>query len=412
MPPVALELTYLDNASTSWPKAPSVGPAMLEAINAPAGNPGRGQHRISRRAGEATLHLREAVARLVNAESAERICLSSGSTASLNDAIVGLLWPSPDRRGSKPRVVTTVLEHNAVRRPLKHLERDGLCEVVEIGCSPDGFVDAEEVVEAACDERCCAVAMTMCSNVVGTAQPIEDIGRCLHERAPHALFIADAAQAVGALAIDVRAMHIDVMAFSGHKAMLGPCGTGGMYISERAYRADGLGGRGGPLCPTRFGGTGGTLAGSVEDFNPPDMPGVFEVGTQNVVGRAGLLAALEDDQVPPQAIALAHERRLIGMFIDRFAGDERVTLLGPAEVVRRHGVVTFNVPGYSPQEVSTYLDAEWAIAVRAGLHCAPSAHRAMGTLEGGGAVRASPGPFSTDAEMGKLIEAIEKLIGA
>ncbi|MBK7403787.1 MAG: aminotransferase class V-fold PLP-dependent enzyme [Phycisphaerales bacterium] len=266
------------------------------------------------------------------------------------------------------------------------------------------------MIAAAADERCRAVAMTMCSNVVGTSQPVEAIGKGLRARAPHVLFIADAAQAMSALPIDVQAMGIDMLAFSGHKAMLGPGGTGGMFVSERAYTAEGLGGRGGPVRPTRFGGTGGTLAGSVEDFNPPALPGVFEVGTQNVVGRAGLLAALEDDKVPPQPIALAHERRLIGMFIDRFAGDDRIALLGPTAVDRRHGVVTFNVKGFSPQEVSAYLDSEWAIAVRAGLHCAPSAHRAMGTLEGGGAVRASPGPFSTDAEMGKLIGAIERLL--
>lgn len=403
-------LIYLDNASTSWPKAPAVAPAMITAINSPAGNPGRGQHQVSRRAGEATQQLRETIARRINAPSPERICLSSGSTASLNDAIVGLLCRRASSPKAAPRVVTTVLEHNAVRRPLKHLQRDGYCEVIEIGCSREGFVDPEEVISAAADERCAAVAMTMCSNVIGTAQPIEEIGRGLRERAPHVLLIADAAQAMGALPIDVQAFCIDVLAFSGHKAMLGPGGVGGMFISERAYTAEREGGRGGPVHPTRFGGTGGTLAGSVEDFNPPALPGVFEVGTQNVVGRAGLLAALEDSQVPPQPIALAHERRLIGMFIDRFAGDERITILGPTGVDRRHGVVTFNIRGYSPQEVSAYLDGEWGIAVRAGLHCAPSGHRAMGTLEGGGAVRASPGPFSTDAEMGTLIKAAERLL--
>jgi len=404
---VTPELTYLDNASTSWPKAPAVGPAMLGAINSPAGNPGRGQHRVSRRAGEATCHLREAIASRINAPSPDRICLSSGSTASLNDAILGLLWCGAPPRGPRPRVVTTALEHNAVRRPLKHLERDGYCEVVEVGCSRDGFVDPAEVVGAAADERCCAVVMTMCSNVVGTAQPIEQIGRGLRERAAHVLFIADGAQAMGALPIDVQAMQIDVLAFSGHKAMLGPGGTGGMFVSDRAYREDGTSCR---VRPTRYGGTGGTLAGSVEDFNPPELPGVFEVGTQNVVGRAGLLAALEDESVPSQPAALAHERRLIGMFIERFEGDRAVSILGPRDVSRRHGVVTFNVAGFSAQEVSTYLDGEWGIAVRAGLHCAPSAHRAMGTLEGGGAVRASPGPFSTDEEMASLIRAIESLI--
>jgi cysteine desulfurase/selenocysteine lyase len=404
------ELTYLDNASTSWPKAPAVGPAMLDAIDRPVGNPGRGQHRASKQAGEATLRLRTVVASSINAPTPDRICLSSGSTASLNMAILGLLWYEPKPAGKRPIVVTTVLEHNAVRRPLKHHERDGVCEIVEIGCSPDGFVDPEEVIAAAADERCAAVAMTMCSNVIGTAQPVEAIGRGLRERAPHALFFIDGAQAMNALPIDVDAMGIDVLAFSGHKAMLGPGGTGGMFISDRAYTASGAAGEGGPVRPTHFGGTGGTLAGSIEDFNPSALPGVFEVGTGNVVGRAGLLAAIEDDRVPSQQAGLDHERRLIAMFIDRFAGDERVTLFGPLGVERRHGVVTFNIKGYSPQEVSTYLDTEWGIAVRAGLHCAPAAHKALGTLDTGGAVRASPGPFSKDEEMAKLIEAIDKLL--
>lgn len=410
--PVSTPLTYLDNASTSWPKAPAVAAAMLDAINAPAGNPGRGQHRVSVQAGEATLRLRRAIASRINAPAPERICLSSGSTASLNMAILGLLWFAPRPARERPIVVTTVIEHNAVRRPLMHQQRDGVCDIVEVGCSPEGFVDPEEVVAAAGDPRCVAVAMTMCSNVIGTAQPIEAIGRGLRARAPHALFLVDAAQAMGALPIDVQAMGIDVLAFSGHKAMLGPGGTGGMYVSERAYATSGVAGEGGPIRPTRFGGTGGTLAGSIEDFNPSDLPGVFEVGTSNVVGRAGLLAALEDERVPAQPVALAHEHRLIGSFLDRFANDPRVPILGPRGVAQRHGVVTFNVDGYSPQEVSAYLDSEWGIAVRAGLHCAPAAHRAMGTLDTGGAVRASPGPFSTEAEMGKLIEAIEKLLDA
>lgn len=383
---------------------------MVEAIRNPVGNPGRGQHRVSRSAGEATQCLRQTVADLINAPGPDRISLSSGSTASLNMALLGLLWPHTRPSGPPPLVVTTVLEHNAVRRPLKHLERDGACEMVEIGCSSDGFVDPDEIVQAATDERCVAVAMTMCSNVIGTAQPIEAIGRGLHDRAPHVLFIADGAQAMSALPIDVQAMHIDVLAFSGHKAMLGPGGTGGMFVSERAYSRSSAGDWG-PIRPTQFGGTGGTLAGSIEDLNPPEMPGVFEVGTCNAVGRVGLQAALCDPHAPPQPIALAHERRLIGMFIDRFAVDDRVTIYGPESTAERHGVVTFNINDHSPQEVSMYLDSEWGIAVRAGLHCAPAAHRALGTLDSGGAVRASPGPFSTDEEIGRLIEAVEKLLG-
>lgn len=381
---------------------------MLKAIEEPAGNPGRGQHHISKAAGEATRRLRQVVAARINAPTPERVCLSSGSTESINVGILGLLGFEARPASERPLAVTTVLEHNAVRRALKELEHRGVCDVAEVGCSSDGFVDPGEVVARASDERCALVAMTMCSNVIGTAQPIAEIGVGLRARAPQAIFLADAAQAMGALPIDVRAMGIDILCFSGHKALLGPGGTGGMYISERAYTL--RDGRGGPVRPTRFGGTGGTLAGSVEDLMPPELPGVFEVGTQNVAGRAGLLAAMEDPGVPASERALAHERRLVGMFINHFAGDERVRILGPRDVSRRHGVVSFTVRGLSPQEVSGLLDERWGIAVRAGLHCAPSAHRAMGTLAGGGAVRASPGPFSREEDMERLIEALGEIL--
>lgn len=400
---------YLDNASTSWPKAPAVAQAMHEAIVHPVGNAGRGQHRASRHAGEVTAQLRQAVARMINAPSPERICLSSGSTESLNAAILGLLWYHP-KSAHKPVVVTTVLDHNATRRPLKHMQRDGLCDLVEIGCNAEGFVDAQEVIDAATDSRCIAVVMTACSNVVGTAQPIDTIGRGLAQHTPDTLFIVDGAQAMGALPIDVQQSHIDVLAFSGHKAMLGPPGTGGMYLSKQAYTTDGTAGQGGPIAPTRFGGTGGTLKGSVEDLIPSEMPGVFEVGTQNMVGRAGLLAALEDPQVPSQTDALAHERTLISLFIERFKDEPRIRILGPKTVTQRHGVVSFTIEGYTPQEISTILDGQWSIAIRAGLHCAPSAHRAMGTIDTGGCVRASPGPFSTQSDMRTLIAAVEHLL--
>ena len=394
---------------------------MLDTIKKPVGNPGRGGHRVSQHAGQVTGRLREAVAKRINAPAPERICLSSGSTESLNAAILGLLWFHPKPHAQQPVVVTTVLEHNAVRRPLKHLQRDGVCQVVEIGCNKEGFVDAQQIIEAASQPGCVAVAMTACSNVVGTAQPIETIGQGLRAQAPEVLFLVDGAQAMGALPLDVQAFGIDILAFSGHKAMLGPPGTGGMYLSDRAYTTDdggegsegsaGSGGGGGPIRPSRFGGTGGTLKGSVEDFMPPEMPGAFEVGTQNIVGRTGLLAALEDPAVPSQADALAHERELIGLFLERFADDPHVKILGPAGTDRRHGVVSFTIEGYSPQEVSSLLDSEWGIAIRAGLHCAPSAHRAMGTIKTGGCVRASPGPFSTAEEMQTLIRAVEQLVG-
>ena len=406
MPP---RLIYLDNGSTSWPKAPSVAQAMADAVTHPVGNPGRGQHHISQATGEVTMRLRRVLAKRINAPAPERICLSSGATASMNMALLGLLWFTPRPAGERPIVVTTSIEHNAVRRPLLHQQREGVCEIVEIPCDAEGFVEAEAVIEAATEPRCVAVVMSSCSNVLGTIQPIEAVGRGLRERALQVLLIVDAAQSMGALPMDVQAMGIDVLVFSGHKALLGPAGIGGMYLSDRAYSTTGIAGEGGPIRPTCFGGTGGTLRGSIEELNPPEMPGVFEVGTTNTVGQAGLLAALEDESMPTWEESLAQERRLLSMFLERFGGEDRVRLLGPRGVDRRHGVVSFTVSGYTAQEVSAYLESEWGIICRAGLHCAPGAHRAMGTLEQG-AVRVSPGPLTTEEEMGSLIEAVEGLL--
>ncbi|VAX40292.1 Cysteine desulfurase, partial [hydrothermal vent metagenome] len=402
-------LIYLDNGSTSWPKAPSVAHAVAEAVTHPVGNPGRGQHHLAKATGEVTMRLRRLLAERINAPSPERVCLSSGATASMNMALLGLLWFNPRPAGERPIVVTTAIEHNAVRRPLLHQQREGVCDIVEIPCDAEGFVEAEAVVEAAAAGRCVAVVMSACSNVLGTIQPIEAVGRGLRERAPGVLFIVDAAQSMGVLPMDVQAMGVDVLVFSGHKALLGPAGIGGAYLSERAYSTTGVAGEGGPIRPTCFGGTGGTLTGSLEAFNPPAMPGVFEVGTTNTIGQAGLLAALEDEGVPTGEASLAQERRLLGMFFERFGGEERVRILGPRGVDRRHGLVSFNLDGYTAQEVSTLLDTEWGIVTRAGLHCAPGAHRAMGTLEQG-AVRVSPGPLTTEAEMGVLLEAVGQLL--
>lgn len=405
---------YLDHATTSWPKPPGVGEAMTRYLREGAATPGRGAYASARDAGRQIDQLRDALASMIGAKSGERMVLTSGATESLNIAILGLF--SGDRPGRElpappPRVVTTVLEHNSVRRPLAALQARGLIEVVEVGCDREGFVSAEAVL-AAVDARTALVAMTGVSNVVGTMQPITEVGRGLRSAAAHArvLFLVDGSQGAGLVPIDVGASGIDLLAFSGHKALLGPPGTGVLYVSERA---------GVRVSPVRFGGSGGGGGGdSASSEMPGEMPHRFEAGTPNTVGFVGLLAALGEDAPARQDEVLAHERRLLGMMIEGLAAHERVRLIGPAGTDRRVGILSLTVLRYEPDEVSAILDGSFGISVRAGLHCAPGAHRALGTFEAGGGgggsgtVRVSPGWATTPDDVGRFLEAMERLVKA
>lgn len=403
---------YLDNASTSWPKPPSVATAMARFLTDGAASPGRGAFAMARENGQIVEHLRQSLARWVGCDDPNRIVLTAHTTAALNLALFGLL--ACDQSGhhrakadSPSHVVITVLEHNAILRPLAHLEAQGLVEVTEVGCDADGFVDARDVLDAVTD-RTEAVCLCAASNVIGTIQPVAEIGRGLRRMGSDALFVVDSAQSAGLIPIDVRDECIDLLAVAGHKSLLGPPGTGALYVGERAFAEPGDPAN--RLHPIMFGGTG------VESFSPlmpADLPGRFEPGTPNVVGIVGLLAALEDESRPTPEVALAHEQELVQMILDGLAEIEPVHVLGPRDADRRVGVVSFNIDGYDPAELGVVLDQSFGIGVRVGLHCAPGAHRAMGTLKGtgGGAVRVSPGPYTTHEEIQACIEAVEQLAG-
>ncbi len=392
------DTVYLDHASTSWPKHPAAAEALARAFDAKIGTPGRGSHRFAAEARKILEHARSTIAALVGADHPDRVVLTSGATDALNLAIFGTLA----HRSDQPHVVASILEHNAVAAPLVALERADKIRLTRVTCNEHGYVEPPMFLDAI-EPTTAIVALTAVSNVLGTAQPLDLIGPAIRARAPDALFLVDAAQAVGVISIDVNAWCADLLAFSGHKALRGPTGTGALYISKRAFdsAADSQ-----SLRPTRFGGTGGATPSPTL---PDDAPPRFEPGTANTHGFAGLSAAIEHAHQNAAA-----ERELLDRFINRFDADDRVRFLAsptPAEP-SRVGVLSFNIAGLDPHAAAATLDSSFGIAARAGLHCSPWTHERFGTLESGGAVRVSVGATSTPEHIERLADAVEAIIVA
>lgn len=346
--------------------------------------------------------LRHRLAQMIGAPCPDNMVLTSGATESLNIATLGLFNQSSV--GEKLKVVTTQLEHNAVSRPLAALRDKKLIELVVIASNEDGFVD-ESSLQAALDDRTALVACTHASNVIGTIQPISRICRMARDLAPNALTLVDASQTIGLLPLDVATDEIDLLAFSGHKTLLGPAGTGVLYISDRAAGdADGRPHR--SLSPICHGGTGDD---SRSEQMPKALPSRFEPGTPNTVGLVGLLAALESRDSHSESNSLDLERSHCARLIDHLKSVRQARVLGSTEMDDRVGVVSFAIEGWDAADLAAALDSAFGICVRSGLHCAPGTHEAMGTLDSGGTVRISPGPFTTETEIDLLLEAIDQL---
>lgn len=376
-------MIYFDNAATSWPKPPTVAAAVQEQLTSAGGNPGRSGHRLSIAAARVVEETREALARLFHAADPGRFAFTPNATHALNVALYGLLRPGD-------RVVTTSMEHNSVMRPLRHLETRGVCVVV-IPCSPDGSIELDRMDEALHPGARLLVA-THASNVTGTILPVPDLA--VLARAHGARFLVDAAQTAGTVLIDVETLGIDMLAFAGHKGLLGPTGTGGLYVRDDVA-----------LPPLVRGGTGSDSALEVQ---PEFMPDALESGTLNVAGIAGLGASVRFLMETGVEAVQTHERELATRFIDGARAIPGVTVYGPGDPTARCGIVSFNVEGVSPSEVGLLLDETFGVMARTGLHCAPSAHRTIGTFPGG-TVRFGFGWFNTAAEVDTAIEAVRQI---
>lgn len=395
---------YLDNASTTWPKPPEVADSMAEFLRTGCASPGRGGYAMAVRSSEYVSRLRAHLSRMMNSPSPDRIVITPGATDATSMALMGL-FSHLDKPAHPMRVVSTALEHNAVRRPLYLLDQLGTIEWVQVPCDADGLMRAEDVL-AHVNNNTVLVSMMMASNGIGTLLPALEVCRALKTTRPDILTLVDAAQTIGVLPIDVQTDNIDILMYPGHKALMGPTGIGVLYLSERATGEkqveSGL-----RVEPTRFGGTGGD---SGKDSMPTGMPARFEVGTHNTIACVGLLAAIEANGYPKGAKALEHERVLCKRIIDHLSDHPKVRVVGTHDVNKRVGVVGITADNWSPGNLAAALDAEAGICVRSGFLCAPGAHKAMETFAGGGTVRMSPGVYTTDAEIDVLLRTFDKLI--
>ena len=383
-----MSLIYLDNAATSWPKPPDVAEAMVRFLGEVGANPGRSGHRLSIEAARIVYAAREAVAALVNAPDPLRVVFAANVTEALNVALRGLLRPGD-------HVVTSSVEHNSVMRPLRALAREGV-ELTVVRCAPDGTLDPADVA-AALRPSTRLVVLTHASNVIGTLLPIREVGLMLRERGT--LLLVDAAQTAGAYPIDVREDCVDLLAFTGHKSLLGPMGTGGLIVGERLADSD--------ILPLKRGGTGSR---SEREEQPEFLPDALEAGTPNAVGIAGLLAGVEWLRARGVAAIRAHESALTRRLIAGLRETPGVTVYGTGDASRQTATVAFDVAGVEPSEVGLRLDEESGILCRVGLHCSPAAHRTIGTFPVG-AVRFGLGPFTTEADVDAAVRAVAGLRG-
>jgi cysteine desulfurase family protein len=380
-----MDIIYFDNAATTWPKPPEMLPAMIRYQEEVGGSPGRSAHRLSIEAARIVYDTREAVAELFGIDDPFRIAFTKNATEGLNIAIQGLLKPGD-------HCITTGMEHNSVMRPLRAMEARGVSLTV-VPCQTDGTLNPVDV-EAAIRPETKLIVTIHASNITGTLMPVTEVGAIARRHGiPH---LVDAAQTAGALPIDIVAMNIDLLAFTGHKSLFGPQGTGGLYIHK------GLDER---IAPLMMGGTGSR---SEFEEQPDFMPDKYESGTQNAIGLAGLGVGIAFIRNVGVAAIRAKEMALTHAFLEGAGMLKGVHLYGPLDVARRTAVVSFNIDGMVPSETAMRLDEDYDILCRPGLHCAPVAHRTVGTFPQG-TVRFSFGYYNTMAQVQRAVRAIEEI---
>ena len=375
---------YLDNAATSFPKPEQVYRDMDHALREIGVGPGRGSHRRGLAANRLVFEAREEVAGLFSIRDSARVIFTHSATEALNLAINGLLKPGD-------HVVSTTMEHNSMVRPLCLAEKHGV-EITWVPGDKNGLVDSKRI-GAAIRSNTRLVAVNHCSNVTGAIQPIEEIGVLTRKR--KIWFLVDAAQSAGIIPIDVYAQNIDLLAVPGHKGLFGPLGTGLLFIAE-----------GMELRPFVVGGTGGFSSANEQ---PETLPERFESGTMNTPGIAGLKAGVEFVMnTGVNAIGL-NEAKLVTQLHDGLREIHGVVVHSPRSKEMRGGILSFTVNGLDPAEIGYRLDSEHDIAVRVGLHCAPEAHRTIGTFPGG-TIRVSPGYFNTEEDIEGFLRALRAII--
>ena len=377
-------MIYLDNAATSWPKPPEVLETLGTFLNDFGANPGRSGYRMASQTAARIDAVRRDIASLINAEGPERIVFTHNATEALNLAVLGLGGPTST-------IVSTSMEHNSVRRPLRVLETMGSA-IRRVEAEPTGVVSIDAMAKAIPGAQ--LIAMTHASNVNGAVQPIAEVAELA--RKAGALLIVDGAQSLGAMPLDVQALGIDLLAFPGHKGLQGPPGTGGLYVGPRV-----------DLDQLRPLTTGGTGIRSEDDEQVRMLPGGYESGTVNTVGIGALGAGVQVVMGRGVSAIQAHHDELRDRLVTGLQGIRDITVYAPDQA-QAAAVVSFTVAGMSPAEAGAILEGSFQIACRTGLHCAPDACRTIGAGTEG-TVRFSPGWTTTIEEIDTAIEAVREI---
>ncbi len=380
-----IKLIYLDNGATSFPKPEEVYEFMDTFYRNYGVNPGRSGYDLCLEAGEIVENTRKMLTNFFNGDDPNRLCFSYNSTDALNLIINGML-----KEGD--HAITTTLDHNSVIRPLYHQYKFNGVEVDYIPFDSKGFVDPDDFTKKI-KKNTKLVIVNHASNVIGTIQPVKEIGRLCKERGIP--FAVDSSQSAGKIPVDIKELNIDVVAFTGHKSLLGPTGIGGLYVSE-----------GIEIRHTRAGGTGVRSAVPTHLY---EYPYRLEYGTANTVGIAGLYAGL--NWIEKKGLANLHknEMKLTTMLRDGLKDIENVTMYCQDDMTNHISILPFNIDGLEALNTGTILDVDYNIATRTGLHCAPLAHKQLGTIDIHGAVRFGIGPFNTEEHIKTAINAVKEI---
>jgi cysteine desulfurase family protein len=380
-------MIYCDNAATSWPKPPGVADAMHSFIDTIGANPGRAAHRQAIAAARIVYETRDAVAALLGAPDPLRVVFCRNVTEALNVILSGMLRPGN-------RVITSSMEHNSMMRPLRALESARGIQIDSVQCSSQGVLHPADI-ESAIRPETALIALTHASNVTGTLLPVAEAGAIARK---HGLLLCvDAAQTAGACPIDMGADMIDILAFTGHKSLYGPMGTGGFVLGERVDESR--------ICPLMLGGTGSR---SEEEQQPEFVPDKFESGTPNVVGLAGLRAGIQWVSTEGVETIRAREIELTRQVVTQLQSAGNITVYGTGDATKQTATISFNIHGASPTDIGLALDERFEIFCRAGLHCSPAGHKTIGTFPGG-TVRVALGAFTTDNDVEEIRRAILSL---
>lgn len=375
---------YLDNAATSFPKPKEVATAVYDFMVNNGTSSGRGSYEKAMQSDYIVYECRKLIGKLFNFDNPKKVIFTSNVTDSLNIAMRGILKEND-------HVITSSLEHNAVWRCLKTLERDIKIKIDTVECSKDGITNPQDIKKYIKKDTA-LIVFTQASNVLGTIQPIREIGAIAREH--NIPFLVDSAQSAGAMKIDVKEENIDILAFTGHKSLLGPMGTGGLIINTDI-----------DIKPLKAGGTGGD---SAYEYQPDYYPNHLETGTSNVSGIAGLREAIKF--LNKEGIENIHnkEKELTKYALEKLETVKDIEIYGPKDCEKMLSVISFNIKDKRPEDVGSILDQKYDIMLRAGLHCAPTAHSVIGTKERG-TLRIGLGYFNEKEDIDKLVEALNNL---